>query len=155
MSVISGIHHMTAFSKDKNKSVEFYTEVLGLRLVLNTVHQERPKIRHLFFGDELATPGTLLTFFVYPKMGRRYPKDAYFSTIVLKIPEGSLAYWKDRLENKNIEIFEENDHSLVTQDPDTLEIELREFPEVIDEDKAVSNTDIPREKQIIEMLISK
>lgn len=151
MSVISGIHHMTAFSKNKNKNIEFYTDVLGMRLVLNTIHQERPKIRHLFFGDELATPGTLLTFFIYPKMGRRYPKDSYFSTVILKIPEGSLAYWKNRLEDKDIEILEEKEHSLVIQDPDTLEIELREFPEVIDEDKAVSDTDIPSERQIIEI----
>lgn len=151
MSPITGIHHITAFSKDENKNIEFYTGVLGLRLVLNTVHQERPQIRHLFFGDERATPGTLLTFFVYPKMGRRYPKDSYFSTVVLKIPEGSLPYWKNRLENKKIKILKEKDHSLVIQDPDTLEIELKEFSKVIDEDKAVSDTDIPREKQIIEM----
>jgi len=142
---------MSAFSKNKDKNIDFYTNVLGLRLVLNTVHQERPHIRHLFFGDELATPGTLLTFFVYPKMGRRYPRDSYFSTIVLKIPEGTLSYWKNRLKNKNIDILKETNHSLIIQDPDTLDIELKEFPKVIDEDKAVSDTDVPREYQIIEM----
>jgi len=151
MSAITGIHHISAFSKNKDKNIDFYTNVLGLRLVLNTVHQDRPHISHLFFGEELATPGTLLTFFVYPKMGSRYPKEAYFYTVVLKIPKGALVYWKNRLKNKNVDILKETNHSLIIQDPDTLTIELKEFSEIINEDKTVSNTDVPREYQIIEI----
>lgn len=61
--MITGIHHVSAFTKSAAENRAFYTEVLGLRLVKNTVNQNNTRMRHLFYGDYRGNPGTLLTFF--------------------------------------------------------------------------------------------
>jgi glyoxalase family protein len=67
---ISGIHHVTAIASDPQRNLDFYTEVLGLRLVKRTVNFDDPGSYHLYFGDEVGTPGSILTFFAWP-MARR------------------------------------------------------------------------------------
>lgn len=61
--MIKGIHHISAFTKSARENHFFYTSVLGLRFVKNTVNQENTAVRHLFYGDYQGNPGTLLTFF--------------------------------------------------------------------------------------------
>ncbi|MER2111006.1 MAG: VOC family protein, partial [Desemzia incerta] len=61
--MITGIHHISAFVKSAQINHHYYTDVLGLRFVKNTVNQQKTSIRHLFYGDYKATPGTQLTFF--------------------------------------------------------------------------------------------
>nr|WP_279403583.1 VOC family protein [Secundilactobacillus kimchicus] len=56
-------HHISLLTKDANQNIRFYTHILGLRLVKNTVNQENIHIRHLFYGDNLGTPGSVVTFF--------------------------------------------------------------------------------------------
>src|SRR5205807_3589031 len=63
---ILGIHHVTAIAGDPQRNVDFYTGVLGLRLVKLTVNFDDPRSYHLYYGDELGHPGTLLTFFAWP-----------------------------------------------------------------------------------------
>ena len=63
---LDGIHHITAITGDAPRNVDFYTRVLGLRLVAKTVNQDDPTVYHLFYGDEEAQPGADLTFFEYP-----------------------------------------------------------------------------------------
>lgn len=57
-------HHISLLTKDANQNIRFYTHILGLRLVKNTVNQENIHIRHLFYGDNLGTPGSVVTFFL-------------------------------------------------------------------------------------------
>ena len=63
---IPGIHHVTAITSDAQKNVDFYTGVLGLRLVKLTVNFDDPTSYHLYYGDETGSPGTILTFFAWP-----------------------------------------------------------------------------------------
>ena len=63
---LEGIHHISAITGDARGNVDFYTRVLGLRLVAKSVNQDDPSVYHLFYGDELAQPGADLTFFEYP-----------------------------------------------------------------------------------------
>ena len=58
-----GIHHITAITGDAPRNVDFYTRVLGLRLTAKSVNQDDPGVYHLFFGDEVGSPGAVLTFF--------------------------------------------------------------------------------------------
>lgn len=60
---IIGHHHISMYTKNAKKNKDFYTQVLGLRLVEKSVNQDNPKMYHLFFGDEIGSPGTLLSFF--------------------------------------------------------------------------------------------
>lgn len=63
--MIKGIHHVSALTKSFNENHRFYSEILGLRLVKNTVNQDNIHMRHLFYGDYISSPGTLLTFLKY------------------------------------------------------------------------------------------
>src|SRR3974390_1747720 len=63
---LEGIHHITAITGDAPGNVEFYTGVLGMRMVKRTVNQDDPSVYHLFYGDEHGSPGADLTFFEYP-----------------------------------------------------------------------------------------
>ena len=67
---ILGIHHVTAIATDPQRNLDFYTEVLGLRLVKRTVNFDDPGTYHFYFGDETGSPGTILTFFPWPNAGR-------------------------------------------------------------------------------------
>ena len=64
---LEGIHHITAITGDAPRNVDFYTRVLGLRLVAKTVNQDDPSVYHLFYADEHGRPGAELTFFEYPR----------------------------------------------------------------------------------------
>ena len=66
MPAVLGIHHVTAIGTDPQRKIDFYTEVLGLRLVKKTVNFDDPGTYHLYFGDAVGTPGTILTFFPSP-----------------------------------------------------------------------------------------
>ena len=61
-----GIHHVTAIASDTQRNVDFYTDLLGLRLVKVTVNFDDPGAYHLYYGDEVGHPGTILTFFAWP-----------------------------------------------------------------------------------------
>jgi glyoxalase family protein len=63
---ILGIHHVTAIAGNPQKNIDFYTQILGLRLVKLTVNFDDPTTYHLYFGDEIGRPGTILTFFPWP-----------------------------------------------------------------------------------------
>jgi glyoxalase family protein len=96
--MISGIHHITAIASDAKKTVAFYTQILGLRLVKKTVNQDDVGTYHLFFGDKLGHPGMDLTFFIFlPSVpGRR--GNGLVTTISFAVPEASLDFWKQRFE---------------------------------------------------------
>jgi glyoxalase family protein len=66
MTPLLGIHHVTAIAGDPSSNVAFYAGVLGLRLVKKTVNFDDPETYHLYFGDEVGHPGTIMTFFPWP-----------------------------------------------------------------------------------------
>jgi len=61
-----GLHLVTAIAGDPQRNVDFYTTVLGLRLVKRTVNFDAPEVHHLYYGDEAGRPATILTFFPWP-----------------------------------------------------------------------------------------
>ncbi len=69
----AGIHHVTAITSDPQRNLDFYAGVLGLRLVKRTVNFDDPTTYHFYFGDEAGSPGTLITFFVWPGAKRGRP----------------------------------------------------------------------------------
>src|SRR5947207_8501093 len=62
----AGIHHITAIAGDPQRNLDFYTEALGLRLVKRTVNFDDPGSYHFYFGDNIGSPGTIMTFFPWP-----------------------------------------------------------------------------------------
>ena len=68
--ILNGLHHVTAITADAQKNIDFYTGVLGLRLVKLTVNFDDPGSYHLYYGDELGRPGTVMTFFAWPGASR-------------------------------------------------------------------------------------
>ena len=100
---IFGIHHVTAITSNPQRNIDFYAGDLGLRFVKLTVNQDDPTAYHLYYGDELGRPGTILTFFHWPNIpiGRRGTSQVI--AIAFLIPENSINYWIDRLKSKQIE----------------------------------------------------
>ncbi|MBX3378881.1 MAG: ring-cleaving dioxygenase [Phycisphaeraceae bacterium] len=99
---ISGIHHVTAITSDAQKNIDFYCGVLGLRLVKRTVNFDDPRSYHLYYGDELGRPGTILTFFAWPGAHRGRIGAPQVSSTAFAIPKSSIDFWKRRLEAASI-----------------------------------------------------
>jgi len=100
----SGLHHVTSISSEPQRNVDFYTEVLGLHLVKRTVNFDDKYTYHLYYGDEVGTPGTVLTFF--PFEGARQGRTGRGQTTATSfiIPEDAVKYWVDRLESNNVDV---------------------------------------------------
>ncbi|MFC6464258.1 VOC family protein [Marinilactibacillus sp. GCM10026970] len=153
ISEIQGFHHTTAFAKSLKENQQFYIQILGLRLVKQTVHQENFKTPHLFYGDDTGTAGTLLSFFIYPKMGRSYLNDHYYKSITLAIPIGSTLYWKKRLNDFMIPFKSNEDSSMLyIKDPDGLSLILSEVEEQLTKEPVNQGSSIPKNKQIVRIL---
>lgn len=124
----AGIHHVTAIASDPRTNLDFYTDVLGLRLVKRTVNFDDPGTYHLYYGDGGGTPGTILTFFPYPGARRGARGAGQATTTAFSVPEGSLGWWLERLERYGVprdEPVERFDEEAVTfLDPDGLKLEL-------------------------------
>ncbi|MGC4053489.1 MAG: VOC family protein [Paludibaculum sp.] len=101
---ILGIHHITAIAGDPQKNIDFYTGLLGLRLVKTTVNFDDPGSYHFYYGDGAGSPGTIMTFFTWPgaRRGRRGAGQVTHTSFA--VPPGSLTYWDDRLRSANVEI---------------------------------------------------
>ncbi|GAA0373144.1 ring-cleaving dioxygenase [Bacillus horti] len=101
---LKGQHHVSAITADAKKNYEFYTQVLGLRLVKKTVNQDDTSVYHLFYADERGNPGTDLTFFEIPNAGQTYPGSRSISATSLRVPSNaSLQYWKERFDQYGVE----------------------------------------------------
>lgn len=99
---VSGIHHVTAICRDAQVNLDFYADLLGLRLVKLTVNFDDPGAYHLYYGDGNGTPGTILTYFPYPH-GRGYETgNGQFSHTALAVPPGSLDAWEARFTDHGV-----------------------------------------------------
>lgn len=123
----AGIHHISAIVGHPQENVDFYAGILGLRMIKKTINFDDPGTYHLYFGDEAGTPGTIMTFFPWPKAisGRIGTGQVGVTTFV--VPAGSLPFWKKRLETFEVEIKEEvrfNEDTLSFEDPHGLRLEI-------------------------------
>jgi glyoxalase family protein len=122
------MHHVTGIVRDAQQNVDFYTGVLGLRLVKQTVNFNEKFTRHLFYGDETGSPGTVLTFFPYPAEDDGRTGKPQITTASLVIPPNSVSYWQDRLAGAGVAVegpFERFDETrLRFTDPDGTRLEL-------------------------------
>ncbi len=125
---ISGLHHVTAIASDPQQNIDFYTGVLGLRLVKITINYDDPSSYHFYYGDEEGSPGSILTFFAWPggHPGRRGTSQATVTSF--SVPEGSLGWWLQRFDLNQIRhetpITRWNEEVVVFYDPDGLQLEL-------------------------------
>ena len=93
MKPIQGLHHITAVAKDPQANVDFYENVLGQRLVKTTVNFDDPGTYHLYYGDEIGTPGTIMTFFPWPMKHKGRRGNGETTAVAYAIPKGSVDYW--------------------------------------------------------------
>src|SRR3990170_4505978 len=126
---ISGIHHVTAITSDAQQNVDFYTGVLGLRLVKVTVNFDDPGSYHLYFGDELGRPGTAITFFEWPFAAKGYPGIGGTHHFALQVSSyDGLVKWKRRLTDLGLKVDGPLDRhyfqSIYFRDPDGVILEI-------------------------------
>ncbi|TWD82376.1 glyoxalase family protein [Kribbella amoyensis] len=123
-----GLHHVTAIATDPQRNVDFYTTVLGLRLVKQTVNFDRPDTYHLYYGDESGRPATLLTFFPWPEVPAGEQGTGLATATAFSIPPEALGWWQQRLTGLGVATEAPVDRSaeavLTFRDPDGLVIEL-------------------------------
>ncbi len=122
---LDGIHHITAITGDAPRNVDFYTRVLGLRMIAKTVNQDDPSVYHLFYGDEHARPGADLTFFEYPGAVPGRPGAGMVHRVVWRVGSPSaLDFWAARLEGEDAWVKQSASGSLLFADPEGLSHEL-------------------------------
>lgn len=127
---IEGNHHVTGIAGDAQTNLDFYTGLLGLRLVKLTVNFDDPGSYHFYYGDASGRPGTILTFFPHPGGFRGKVGSGQTSAVALSIPIGSLDFWQNRLAAEAV-AFEAPSSRLgetyiAFEDPDGLRLELVE-----------------------------
>jgi len=136
MNEILGIHHVTAITGDAQENLDFYTGVLGLRLVKKTVNQDSPDTYHLFFADSNGTPGTDLTFFPWVNSPHVKSGIGLAVEVSLAIPAGSVSYWRNRLTELGAQLTGEetrrNETAIMLKDPFGQSLALVETPDARD-----------------------
>lgn len=126
-SSILGLHHVTAIAGDPQTNVDFYVGVLGLRLVKRTVNFDDPSTYHLYYGDGVGSPGTVITFFPWPGVRRGAVGSGQTSSTAFSVPERSLGYWRQRLEERQVHADDCESfgvQGLAFTDPEGLRLEL-------------------------------
>jgi glyoxalase family protein len=125
----AGIHHVTAFVQNAQATVDFYSGVLGLRMVKKTINFDAPEVYHLYFGNEGGSPGTIITFFpsANSRKGRIGGGQVGVTTYV--VPVGAFDFWKARLNKLGI-VYQLtsrfNENYIQLADPDGLLLEIVE-----------------------------
>ncbi len=139
---LEGLHHITAITADAPRNVAFYAGTLGLRLVKKTVNFDQPDVYHLYFGDEVGSAGSILTFFEFPEAGPGAHGDGMVHTIQWRVgsPE-AIAFWKERLGEL---VTESDPRFLAFADPEGLRHELIAVDDA-DAPLAAAAEDIPAE----------
>lgn len=126
---IQGLHHITLVCSNAQKTIDFYTGVLGLRLIKKTVNFDDPSSYHLYFGDETGRPGTAITFFEWPHAPKGYPGIGGTHHFALTVEtEEALLKWKRYLTERGIRVTGVYDRtyfkSLYFKDPDGVNLEI-------------------------------
>ena len=126
--LITGIHHITAIAGNPQQNIDFYTGILGLRLVKKTINFDAPDVYHFYFGDELGRPGTVFTTFPFTGARKGTKGTGELTYTAFSVGKNSLAYWNDRLKKFGItvsDILTRFGHELIRfEDHDGMGIEL-------------------------------
>ena len=130
MPGVHGLHHVTCIAGDPQENVDFYTRVLGMRLVKRSVNQDVPDTYHLFYADGEAHPGADLTFFPWPKLPPVQKGTGLAVEVSLAIPAGTMDYWDERLATLEANVGDQEvrhgERTLRVIDPHGLELALVE-----------------------------
>jgi glyoxalase family protein len=130
---LEGLHHITAITADAPRNVDFYARLLGLRLVKKTVNFDQPDVYHLYYGDESGAPGSILTFFEFPRALRGHAGDGMAHTIRWRVShEEAIDFWAERLTREGVAFELDGESVLRFADFEGLAHELVavEVPEV-------------------------
>ncbi|PWN05535.1 VOC family protein [Rhodohalobacter mucosus] len=123
-----GLHHITVLGGDAQRTTDFYTKTLGLRLMMKTVNQDDPSTYHLFFTNGTSQAGSSLTFFPWPMTVQGKPGSGEAVTVSFLVPPDSIGYWAERFGKNGIDFngpFERFGRQVVSfRDPDRLRLEL-------------------------------
>jgi glyoxalase family protein len=150
-SPISGLHHVTAICGDPQRNFEFYTGVLGLRLVKKTVNFDDPSTYHLYYSDGAGTPGSVITFFPWQDIPQGRDGTGQVSATAFATKESALPFWEKRLQAKGVKyrgpMQRFNEVYLEFADPDGMPLEIV----VADQSKAFppwAKAPVPAEMQL-------
>lgn len=126
---ILGLHHITLVCSNAQRTVDFYTQVLGQRLIKQTVNFDDPGSYHLYFGDEVGSPGSAITFFEWPRAPRGYPGIGGTHHFAMTVADtDGLLKWKRRLTDLGIAVTGPLDRhyfcSIYFRDPDGVILEI-------------------------------
>jgi glyoxalase family protein len=150
---LNGIHHVTAVSSEIGQNVDFYTNLLGMRLVKKSVNQDDVSAYHLFYADKVGSPGTDMTFFDWPRIGQdRRGTDSIVSTAFRVNGRAALEYWLKRfvdhaVEHNRIESFDGRD-VLRFEDPEGQRLMLVDDAGAVYEGEIWDRSDVPLEYAI-------
>jgi glyoxalase family protein len=132
MRGVHGLHHITAIAGPAQENLDFYAGVLGMRLVKRSVNQDDPGTYHLFYADAEGHPGSDLTFFPWAEMAPPRPGYGLAMEVDLEVPQGSLAFWADRLQRYGTSVLAPEtrfgEKVLAFTDPHGLNVALVEAP---------------------------
>jgi glyoxalase family protein len=141
---LDGLHHVTCITGDAPRNVDFYTRVLGLRMVKKTVNQDDPTVYHLFYADEAGTPGSDITFFEYPGVRQGRAGAGMIYTIDWRVgSEAALDFWEERLDGEASDVVRD-DGAVVFADPEGLRHRLV-VSSVDDAPLVADHPDVPAE----------
>jgi glyoxalase family protein len=147
---IKGIHHITAIAGNAKTNYDFYTQIMGVRLVKKTVNFDDPKTYHLYYGNEFGTPGTILSFFPWGNLQPGKAGTGQVTVIVYSVAAGSLEFWEQWLTQNQVKhgkISERfGERFIELNDPDGLTFELVEVE--TDERKGWAIKDIRAENAL-------
>ncbi|WP_276369433.1 ring-cleaving dioxygenase [Chryseolinea sp. H1M3-3] len=125
---VLGIHHITAIAGYAKRNYDFYTKVLGLRFIKKTVNFDDPKTYHFYFGDEVGSPGTILTFFPWEGIPRGKQGSGMATEIGYSVPDKSLEFWTRRFNEYYVRVNDAgtrfNEEYISFEDPDGLPLTL-------------------------------
>ncbi len=99
---IRGLHHVTSMAGDATANNQFFTGTLGLRLVKKTVNFDAPDVYHLYYGDEVGTPGSVMTTFPFGRMPRGRRGTGEVGVTEFAVPKGAIDYWAGRFGNHGV-----------------------------------------------------
>lgn len=128
-NLITGIHHVTALAGEPQQNLDFYTGILGLRMVKKTVNFDAPDVYHFYYGNEQGQPGSIMTFFPYEGIQKGRHGKGMLNVTTFSVPASSIHFWEKRLEKYKVKFNESyerfNGESVISfEDPDGLGLEL-------------------------------
>jgi len=146
IQTIRGIHHVTAIAIDPQANIDFYTQVVGLRLVKDTVNFDDPGTYHFYYGDKSGQPGTILTFFPFVSVGHGRSGSGMVDTVTFAVSAKSLDGWIVRLAERGVDVdgpFTRFSRPTIGfRDPDGLKLEIAAVDGLEPTDAAQSDRDV-------------